>query len=511
MLDENLPSKSEITLSIWLLTLPAFFLRPSSDGVKHNASVLLSYHGSDATPAYSLRHPDPTQPASKNRYAAALYDSYNQEILFAEVLLIPQWTQPTLSQEEIRRNGGVPPPPQPILPTEFAIQMYNPDQQVMVRSFPGSWNSAPYWEFEMPQQSFRQPSASALDRTQSDPTASETTPKITFRWKKDGKLTKDYVCSLVGKSTNIEGGKKKHREPDIAVALFSQLKEITIYEPNLHRVDTEDPKGLEVVILLGAVVIREVYNVQLKEAFNLGDTPRRNSETSSKKSPINGHMPAVWNAPAVDTSNHVPTNRRNDSNPPSSAPSQLRPLQIPKSDPRPPLTDPRSQWEIDVETVRLQKQVEHEERERRRAEHAETKRIKKMIEAEEREAQRKQAEIDKETERLKKVYAAEQRQSQSTMRPPLPSRQDQTRQYSAPTLQRPFSRPHSAVPWSSSQHLQQPQVQSAAYLQAPENASSLKLDGKKLKGKKSFFGIRRDSGGPDGPPQRLRKKQSSVW
>ncbi|MCJ1422710.1 hypothetical protein MMC29_000590 [Sticta canariensis] len=488
--------------------LPTFFIRPSSDGVKHNASVLLSYHGSDATPTYSLRHPDPTLIDSKNKYAAALYDSFNPEILYSEVLLIPQWTQPTLSQEEIRRNGGIPPPPQPILPTEFAIQLYNPDQQVVVRNFPGSWNSASYWEFEMPQQSFRQPSASALDRTQSDPTASETTPKVAFRWKKDGKLSKDYVCSLVGKSTNLDGGRKKHREPDIAIALFSQLKEITIYEPNLHRVDIEDSKGLEVVIILGAVVIREVYNVQLKEVFNLGDTSRRDSETLSKKSSIDSAKPAVWNAPAADTSNHAPTNSRKDCHPPSAVPGQLLPLQVPKSDPRPPPNDPRSQWEIDNETARLQKQVEHEERERRRADHAETKRIKKMIEAEERESRRKQAEIDKETERLRKVYAAEQRQSQPMMRPSVPSRRDQPRQYSAPISQTPFPRPLSAVPWSSSQDSQQLQFQSAEYLRVPGNESSLKPDGNKLKGKKSFFGIRSAS---DGSSQRLKKKQSSIW
>lgn len=360
----------------------------------------------------------------------------------------------------------------------------------------------------MPQQSFRKPSASALDRTQSDPTASETTPKLTFRWKKDGKLSKDYICSLVGKSTDLDGGKKKHREPDIAIALFSQLKEITIYEPNLHRVDMEDLKGLEVVVLVGAVVIREVYNVQLKEVFNLGDIPRRDSEPSSKKSPINSHMPAFSIPPDANSSNQLPTNRQKDSHPPLSIPGQLRPLQIPKSDPRPPLTDPRSQWEIDMETARLQKQVEHEERERKRADHAETKRIKKMVEAEEREARRKQAEINKETVRLRNVYAAEHRQSEPIVRPPLPSQQDQPQQYSEPFLQTPFRRPNSAAPWSSSQNLRQSQAQSTAYLQPPGNPSSSKPDAKKLKGKKSFFGIR--SAG-DEPPQRLRKKQSSLW
>ena len=491
----------------------AFYLRPSSDGVKHNASIVLSHHGSDATAAYSLRHPDPASPDSKNRYAVALYDSYNPEILFGEVLLIPQWTQPTLSQEETRLNGGVPPPPQPMQPTEFTVQLYNPDQQVVVRYKPGSWNSAPHWGFEMPQQSFRQPSTSALDRTQNDPTASETTPKILFKWKKDGKLSKDYVCSLAGKSTNPDGSKRKHREPDITVALFRQLKEITIYESNLSRVDTEDPKGLEVVILLGAVVIKEVFNAQIREVFNIGDAPRRISqEKFSKNSSTSPHVPAVSNAPVEPPLNHRPIDRRQDPHPPSvkSGPAPPGPTQI--LDPPPPPTDPRSQWEIDVETARLKKQVEQEERERRRAEHAEEKRVKKMVEAEEREALRKKDEIDKETERLKKIFAAEQRKSHTKIRPSLSLRQDHRQQHSAPILHAPFPRPRSVAP---SQFLHS-QVQPQVHLQTPGDASSGGVfgssssnpNGKKLKGKKSFFGMRSFS---DESPQQLKKKQSSMW
>ena len=276
----------------------AFYLRPSSDNVKYNASVFLSHRGSDAAPAYSLRHPDPALPASKNRYAAALYDSYCPEILFGEVLLIPQWTQPTLSAEEIRLNGGVIPPPQPILPTEFTIQLYNPDQQVVVKSRPGSWNRDPSWEFEMPQQSFRQPSNSALDRTQSDPTASETTPKIKFKWKKEGKLSREYVCSLSGKSTNPDGSKRKNKEPDITIALFKHLKEITLYEPNLNRVDMEDPKGLEVVLLLSSIVIREVYNAHIKEVFNITEIPKELvQDTTFQKQPCPIFGPLLNPAP----------------------------------------------------------------------------------------------------------------------------------------------------------------------------------------------------------------------
>ena len=37
------------------------------------------------------------------------------------------------------------------------------------------------------------------------------------------------------------------------------MRELTIYEPNLQRVEMEDPKGLEVVLLLSAVVIKDLY------------------------------------------------------------------------------------------------------------------------------------------------------------------------------------------------------------------------------------------------------------
>ncbi|KAL9131669.1 MAG: hypothetical protein Q9217_000480 [Psora testacea] len=410
MLDENLPT---------------FYLRASTDNVKHNASVLLSHHGSDALPAYSLRHPDPALPASKNRYAVALYDSYNPDVLFGEVLLIPEWTQPTPSKEEVRLNGGVPPPPQPILPTEFIIQLYNPDQQVVVKWKSGSWGSTPYWGFEMPQQSFRQPSTSTLDRTQSDPTASENTPKLGFKWKKEGKLSKDYVCTLSGKSTNPDGSKRKNKEPDITIALFKHFKEITIYEPNLSRVEMEDPKGLEVVLLLGAIVIREVYNSNMRDSFNLSDSQ-----------PLTSSLP-------TDTKPEQPSRKHRHHSSSSSKPS-LTPAAHPSASPRhtsekpkPPPTDPRSQWELDAETIRLKKQVEKEERERKRAEAAETKRVKRMLEEEDWRRRQKQVEIDRETERLKKLYGVEQRQSRQRLN------QVQAVTNYPPV---PVQRPHSAAP-----------------------------------------------------------------
>lgn len=412
----------------------AFYLSPSSDNIKHHASILLSHYGSEAAPAYALRHPDPSLPGSRNRYAVALYDSYHPDILYGEVLLIPEWTQPSLSQDEIRKNGGVPPPPQPILPSSFIIQLYNPDQQVLVTHGVSKWSATPQWVFEMPQQSFRQPSVSTIDRTQSDPTASEATPKLRFKWKKDGKLSKDYACSLSGKNTNLDGSKRKNQEPDITLSIFKHLKEITLYEPNLSRVEMEDPKGLEIVMLLSAVVIREVYNGHLRETFNVADVPRHlsNEAAASRKNSSdrtnrqnnnnNSFSQAASSPPPLPTSQRPPifhspppTTTTNNVNNPSS-----------NNNPRPPPTDPRSQWEIDAETAVLRKQVEREEREQRRAEHAETKRVKKMLEEEERRARAKQAEIDRETERLKREFERErkelkkQKQTQGASRPPPP-------------------------------------------------------------------------------------------
>lgn len=345
----------------------------------------------------------------------------------------------------------------------------------------------------MPQQSFRQPSNSSIDRTQSDPTASEITPKVSFRWKKDGKLSKDYVCSIAGRSTNPDGSKRKNKEPDIPISLFRHLREITLYESNLSRIDMEDPKGLEVVILLSSIVIRGVYNSQIHQAFNITDrsaqVPNIREPTPPKRSTPGLPPRPVQASPQVT--------------------SPRLPVQNQTPNPRPPPTDPRSQWELDAETARLKKQVEKEERERRHSDHAETRRVKKMVESEQREAvrlkgdddRRKQAEIEKETERLRREFEAERQRAQ------------QGGLFVAPLVQRP----HSAQPRMSGARPQQ-RKSSGPYLQPlRENAAASNFslapapsgnDGKKVKPKKSFWGF---GAGSREPESRLTKKRSAVF
>jgi hypothetical protein len=416
MLDENLPT---------------FFIKPSSDNKLHS-TIFLGQGGHDLKPEYTLRRPDPSLSASKNCYAVALYDSYNPEVLYAEVLVQPEWTQPTLSQAEVRANNGISPPPVPVVPNSFTIQLYNPDQQVKIKQIAGSWNTSAHWEFEMPQNTFRIPSVSALDRSQSDPAASDVTPKVAFKWKRDGKLSKDITCVLAGKSTDG----KKSKEPDITVAMFQHGKELTVYEPNMHRVEVEDSKGLEVVLLLSAAVIKDIFFNASRELFNISSPP-----TSRKNS---GGLAMV--------------NGRTNTIPPMASGALPPPgTQIPP--PQPPRHNAPTQAEIDAETARLFAEAEAEEKERERANRREEKRIKKMLEAEEKERQRREAEVAKETERLRRQYGVNPIPDNFT--PPMPprphsnSRPQQFPQYlSAPhsqpsPVQRPSSVPASNPPGST--------------------------------------------------------------
>jgi hypothetical protein len=339
------------------------------------------------------------------------------------VLVQPEWTQPTLSQAEIRANNGIPPPSVPIVPNAFTIQLYNPDQQVQVKQIAGSWNSSAYWEFEMPQQTFRLPSVSALDRSQSDPAASDTTPKVAFKWKRDGKLSRDITCFLSGKSTDG----KRNKEPDITIAMFKHGKELTVYEPNMNRVEVEDTKGLEVVILLGSTVIKDIFFNANREMFNIGNPPasaaRKNSGpiiTGVKVTP-----PPAVSSGAVGGGLPGPP-PRSHTNVSSSQPRPPQPPR-PQADSAPSAHSPpnksHTQWEIDAETARLRALVEAEEKERERADRHEQRRIKKMLEAEDREQKRRDAEIAKETERLRKQYGVDPvRQPKVHFTPPMPPR-----------------------------------------------------------------------------------------
>lgn len=392
-------------------------MRPFAKGASQSCTLYLSQDGSDAEPTYTLRRPDPSSPSARGCYAAALFDAYTPDVLFGEVLIKPNWTPQVPSSSatgDPRRNGGgtTTQSPEPIIPSEFTIQLYAPDQQVQVRQKQGSWGASAHWEFELPQRTFRQPSGSDLDRSQTDPAAADTTPKLSFRWKRDGKLSKDLVCQLSGRSGDRIGGRKRSvsKEPDITIALFRHLREITVYEPNLSRVEMEDLKGLEVVLLLSASVIRDVYFGNVKDVFNIPSAERRQSDPNKQYKAYSA--PAASGATSKGDGLSGITQQSNQTRLNGAHPQALTPASQPP--------DP------DRETARLKAQLEAEQRAKAKEDEAEVRRIRKMLEAEEKEIKRRQAAIDKETERLRRKYGAEQqqkaaRQAQQASPPPGPS------------------------------------------------------------------------------------------
>ncbi|KAJ5832882.1 hypothetical protein N7474_001193 [Penicillium riverlandense] len=355
--------------------LPTFFIKNNNPQKSQNCTVYYQQHGNDPEPAYALRYLDPAVPTSHNRYGVGLYDPYVKDVVYGEVAVVPEWSQPSLSAEMIRANGGTAPPAEPVLPTQFTIQLYNPDQQILVRHKAKSWNTPARWEFEMPQRTFRVPSASTLDRTQSDPAAEENTPKLRFSWRKDGKLSKDLTCLLHGKSATVPDTRTKSREPDITVALFQGLREVTLYEPNLYRVEMEDFKGLEVVLLLAAIAIRDIFFGPAKEAFHITAVGVGQSSTRPQGA-----------APSVPNGNKPSPPRLNI---PAKAPS-LTPQQR-----------------------RRQEEIAREEE----------RRTKELLAKEEKERRRKEAAIEQETKRLQQLYGREEQEARAqSTRPSLPPR-----------------------------------------------------------------------------------------
>lgn len=472
--------------------LPAFFFRNSLDGLPYHKGVFFSIRGSEPSPAYSLRHGDPAAANARNCYAAGLFDCHNPDVLYGEVLIRPEWSHPSLSQEDIRRNGGVPPPPAPILPTQFTVQLYNPDLQVTVTQKPGSWGGSASYEFSLPQLVFRTPSASTLDRTQDDPAASVVTPKLNFVWRKESKLAKDLTCYMTGKSTD-EVVKKRHRDPDITIALFRSLRELTVYEPNLYRVELEDPKGLELVLLLSAAVIKDLYfSSDVNQVFNVFDPCRIASLPAAA---VAAPSPPLTN----NATKRMSLPRLHTNSPPVATPTI--PPAVPHAAPAAP--DPRAQWELDAETARLRAQVEAEarevkrqeaarRREKEKADEAETRRLRRMVEEEERQARQRQEEVDRETERLRKQYR---------VKPPSPLHNQHrhsepllsSHQQAGPSRPGPRFASNGLVMSGANPHVTPP---------APATGQS------KMK-KKSFFGLRSNS--DQGSNSKLSKKASAVW
>ncbi|SZF02442.1 unnamed protein product [Blumeria hordei] len=395
MLDENLPT---------------FFIQTPRSEDPYSTTILLGENGSEPQPIYTLRKPDPSLPAAKGCYAVALHDSYNPDVLYADVQAKPEWTQTVPSLAEPRTQTGVN-PLVPYVPNGFTVQLYNPNQPMKVKHVAGTWNTSAHWEFEMPQSTFRVPSSSTLDQGRDAPALSDVTPKIKFKWKRDGKLSRDIACYLVGQT--IIG--KKSKEPDITIAFFKGGRDFTIYQPNMHRVEIEDTKGLEVALLLSGIVIKDLYFNANKEMFNL------HSSADTATSEANLTKKTSFTSKPAGLSSIKP-------------PHKLLVNKVGSSS-MPPI---QTASEIDAETERLRKIVEAEEEAQKKAEEKEQQFIMDMLDAEERENRERELLVEKETERLRKEYGVSMTPLLSPTNPNTGLRPNSSNSSQAPSSPKPL-------------------------------------------------------------------------
>lgn len=402
--------------------LPIYRFRPSSDDPL--ASLLYYTHmGSEPSAEYLLRRPPPAQ--SHNRYAIGLFDPQYASVLYAEALVNPEWSQPTLSAAEVRASGGAP-VATPLTPQSFTLTLYNPEQTVTVRQANNSSWSKDAWEFEMPERSFRLPSASKIDQDDPGPAVADLIPKVNFRWKRDSRMSRHMSCYMSGRTV----GGQKSKEPDITIALFEGGKTegaVAIYEPNMARVDVQDRKGLEMVLLLSAEIIRDLYLAPRQDPFNTAGAPpppissatANGNASSSSPGP---HQP-LQKQPTIPVAASggaaAMSGAMGDPSRPSASSSSQQPSTATSS------ADARRQADIDAEKRRVQVLVEQEQekaRERERRDREEQDRIKQMLEEEEREErERRRREVEQETERLRQQYGVQPENERRPRSPPSPN------------------------------------------------------------------------------------------
>ncbi|KAL2889706.1 hypothetical protein HOO65_020248 [Ceratocystis lukuohia] len=396
MLDENLPT---------------FRGRQSAENPL-NTLYSFTHHGSTPSPEFLLRRPDPTLPEAKNKYAVALADPILNDVIYAEVLITPEWKQSSALDGV---SGGT---TDPTPPENINLQLYNPDQTVVLRQVPGSWGRGGSWDFELPTVSFKKPTTSQIDREAvAGPAARDLIPRLTFRWKRE-RLSKGMTCYLVGKTEDAGPGRRGTKEPDITVALAEQGRNgetlVALYEPNMRRVELEDRKGFDMLLLLSLEVIRDLF-LNPKDPYNLDGRNGRGRRASQPVAgtALNSHPPFANTAPdaaekraeAGQPCKTPPPPK--GSTPPTTTSSSVRPST--KSKTPPPIR--QTQAEIDAETERLKAMVEQEERERQERERLRRKEREREEKRRQEEAERlkreREAEVERETERLRRLYGVE--------------------------------------------------------------------------------------------------------
>ncbi|RPA96787.1 hypothetical protein L873DRAFT_1195442 [Choiromyces venosus 120613-1] len=400
--------------------LPIFHLTPQARE-PHITTLTFTANGSPPTAAYTkTRAPD-----IDATYSTTLHDAFVPDILYATVIATPE-----IVQQPASSPGAPPPPAKVLLPKEFPLQLYNPDSTVIVTHNHSTLRGS-FWEFSLPKTSFLPPTASRLDAASAaHQNALSHLPRATFRWRKEGGvLSKSMLrCSLVSPA-NLGSGPKKAgaNEPDILIATFEGLGDkkgmgdITIYQSNLKRVEVEDFKGLEVVLVLSAMAIGDMWFCPTNLVFNL--TPTSASPvTAAAVAGVNGGRRRTSSTPNIPpTVNPSPTMQ---SHPPTNLHSHR--TSYPQHT-QPPPSSPHHHHHQDIKsptTTQRDYQAHKAEEAARRAaqlKKEEEATLRMLAEEEARERQRREMEVERETQRLRVVYERERSavMQQQQQRPPV--------------------------------------------------------------------------------------------
>lgn len=327
-------------------------------------------------------------------------------------------------------------------------------------------------------------------------------------------------CSLVSPanlptpSGGVSTKKAGANEPDIPIAMFASLGdkrgmgEITIYQPNLKRVEVEDLKGLEVVLLLSAMAIGDIWFLPTNTIFNL-NPPIRGGAGGTSRGRKNS-FPLASVPPVVTISvpqPHPPTTSPQGGKQPATASFAARFQQQEQSHQR--------RHSTPAEDGEYARRV-HEETERKRAlAEREQQQIRRMLAEEEaREKRRREEEVNRETERLQRIYDRERQEHMARgARNALPQRVVSSAQ--RPMSQQWPQQPRPSVVGTNGGARPPAAGGSGAAIAQGRTAVLKAEENKKLNNRKSFLGLKFGGSsevkeGKD-KKKKLSKKGSSMF
>jgi hypothetical protein len=407
--------------------LPAYHFNRLNPKDPSRFTVSFTANGSPDEQIYNITHSTETG----NTYSVTYSDAHFPTIAYASVACSLEFP---LASPSADANA-----PKVLLPSEFTVNLFNPDFQVTVE-MKHSTLKGNFWEFSMPKHSFPPPTNSQIDAGYTPPVSE----RLYFRWRKEGGvLSRSQLrCSLVS-TANTPGSSSRDRkagakEPDITLAMYEGVGdkhgrgEFVVYESNFRRVDIEDLKGLDLVMVIGARVINDIWFCPTATTFNTGSEVMvgSGSKQKGKNSPP---VPVLASQPVPLQAGPPPQ--------PGTFSQRFRQHQRQGHEQSPPAYPAGSGGltayppeKTNGPTPEQERAKKDQERRRIEAEQAE---IHCMLAREEAQEQaRKQAAINAETERLKRLYQQESRNRPQRPGPPAPVSQNTRPVQQMPTQSR---------------------------------------------------------------------------